>query len=307
MTTSEHDSSGQIQEIPPESKIFDQLSALTNTAISIGKKEIRADVPKNNLHIKFEIEEFDSDLPSIYLNSLPKSGTVYIRETLQHLLPLKERYIGAGYFPNGIIGELQIEGFGNGGHYSHNHLRPLPPNMKQLELHTDRMILHIRDPRQAILSWVHYQNLRFRKRPLETVALLYPEHDPNYFDWPLNMQIDYYIRNHMHYWVTWIKEWLDVVTSDKYNMRFLITQQKELLSAPESFFNNILEFYEIPKEKLKNTTLLPLVPGKNHYRKGSENEWLEVFNEEQIFYATSLIPEDISSHFGWYDINKIIT
>ena len=69
---------------------------------------------------------------------------------------------------------------------------------------------------------------------------------------------------------------------------------------PLDLFKSILEFYDIalPDSYIRRKTIKPKL-GKMHYRKGSLNEWREVFTQEQIEKASNVIPESLFEEFGW--------
>jgi hypothetical protein len=92
----------------------------------------------------------------ILLNTMPKSGSVYIQKSLSEILSFGTMYLGNRY---GLIDQIDVQAahtFSGGGFVSQNHLAPSPENLQVLRHFKLKMILHLRDPRQALLSWIHY-------------------------------------------------------------------------------------------------------------------------------------------------------
>jgi hypothetical protein len=86
------------------------------------------------------------------LNTMPKSGSAYVENSLSKILGLWTRYHGHRY---GLIDQIDIQDahtFSRGGFVSQNHLAPSPENLQVLR----HFKLHLRDLRLALLSWVHY-------------------------------------------------------------------------------------------------------------------------------------------------------
>jgi hypothetical protein len=93
---------------------------------------------------------------SILLNTMPKSGSVYVLKSLAKILRLRAMYIGNQY---GLIDQIDVKDaltFSGGGFVSQNHLAPSAENLQILQHFKLKMVLHLRDPRQALLSWIHY-------------------------------------------------------------------------------------------------------------------------------------------------------
>ena len=69
---------------------------------------------------------------SILLNTMPKSGSVYVLKSLAKILRLRAMYIGNQY---GLIDQIDVHDaltFGGGGFVSQNHLAPSPENLQMI-------------------------------------------------------------------------------------------------------------------------------------------------------------------------------
>jgi hypothetical protein len=77
------------------------------------------------------------------------------RSSLATILELSHMQIGNGYALIDQIDPQDALTFSGGGFVSQNHLAPSPENLQILQYLGLKMILHLRDPRQALLSWVY--------------------------------------------------------------------------------------------------------------------------------------------------------
>ena len=98
----------------------------------------------------------EREIPSVLIATLPKSGTDFILRTLVSGLDTPH----CGLNPVGMSSDLipsRVHKFALGGAVATCHLRPSPKQIELLEAAGVRkLILHIRDPRQAALSMVHH-------------------------------------------------------------------------------------------------------------------------------------------------------
>ena len=88
--------------------------------------------------------------------------------------------------------------FSGGGFVSQNHLAPSPENLQILQHFKLKMVLHLRDPRQALLSWIHYLHYITHGNDTSEQLLYFTPRTPfGYFELSLSRQIDWQIENYM--------------------------------------------------------------------------------------------------------------
>jgi hypothetical protein len=92
----------------------------------------------------------------ILLNALPKSGTVHMARSLAKILGAGIIHLGNQYRLVDQINFKAAEEFSRGGYISPNELSPSSENIELLKYFRLKMVLHLRDPRQALLEWVHH-------------------------------------------------------------------------------------------------------------------------------------------------------
>jgi hypothetical protein len=101
-------------------------------------------------------------------------------------------YIGNQY---GLIDQIDVKDahtFSGGGFVSQNHLAPSPENLQILQHFELKMVLHLRDPRQALLSWIHYLHYITGGNDGSELLLYFTPRTPaGYFEFSLSRQIDW--------------------------------------------------------------------------------------------------------------------
>jgi len=233
---------------------------------------------------------------SILLNTMPKSGSVYVQKSLAKILGLRTMYIGNQY---GLIDQIDVKdalAFSSGGFVSQNHLAPSPENLQILQHFKLKMVLHLRDPRQALLSWIHYLHyITGGNDTSEQLLYVTPRTPFGYFEFSLSRQIDWQIDNYMPQLVAWATRWVEI--ADRGTIPILITHQNDLRLEEKTFFDAILAFYRIDLDyALPN---LARTMDETHFRKADPMEWRRTFMPAQAIRATSLISESLGKRFGW--------
>ena len=183
---------------------------------------INKDDPSIIIAGKFLNKLKNKNLPGILLNTLPKSASIYIWSILRDRLNIQPAYIGLSFFQGDIVLPEKTKKFSEGNQIAQHHFSPTNRNLNTLkDGGIDRLIIHIREPRQAMLSWIHWiDNLKNRNN---FVPSEYPLCDgyynlsfdeqincDRYFSQTLEQKIDWHIENYLHLLIKWIQDWLDV-------------------------------------------------------------------------------------------------
>jgi hypothetical protein len=231
------------------------------------------------------------------LTSLPKSGTVFLQNWIQLMLmnhasknndpsviinpPVIN--IGASTFPEDIIDLSKIlnildkKGVGIG------HFDCSPPNIQVIEELKIPVLVHLRDPRSSLLSWIHH-SIRLIKEGQEVQLLRNTPKPPMaLFDEPLADIIDWHIDNYLPGQCRWISEWM------KYASRNTLIQLKtfgELKENPQKYISSILEFIGSNNEKIPEP---PNPKDGVHFRKGLIDEWKNIFSKPQKEKANQIL------------------
>ena len=235
-------------------------------------------------------------VPPILINTMPKSGSIYLTRTIAASLGIEYSLTSLvdGLFPTYHMNSAGLERFICGAIVRQEHFDASPHNLATCAHYVDRLVLHVRDPRQATLSWTHHFN-RFRDLdPGSTVGTI---HQPpeDYCCWPFQRQLDWHIDSHLMSLVEWLRQWMSV--EEKSSLKILRTQYEELVNAERALFDRILAFHGIQVDGIEMRT-----PGKTieyHYRCGRSDEWKDIFTEQQKARSLAIIGRDILDHFGW--------
>jgi hypothetical protein len=223
---------------------------------------------------------------SILLNTMPKSGSIYAARSLQKIVGLDFIYLGNGYNLIDQIALTAARKFRGGGYISQNHFAPSAENLQILEHFKLKMVLHLRDPRQALLSWIyHLDQITDGNDDSEFLLYFTPRTPPGYFGSSLSRKIDWQIENSLPDVVAWTKRWLEIV--DRGRIPILITHQNDLRTNEKAFFDSILAFYQIDCDYVPPD--LPKTE-ETHFRRADPEEWRRTFTAEQVAVATSRFP-----------------
>src|SRR5262245_16265014 len=237
-------------------------------------------------------------LPSILVVSMPKSGTVFTRLTLSRGLSLEQSFLSCGRFPHLLIDIPKLASFIRGGKVCGEHFDPSPVNLDSLAHFTKRWVLHIRDPRSVVLSWVHHMNRLYSEQQNGEHQCLgvYPAPPLSYYDWPFRRQVDWNIENFLPSVVAWVRSWLRVHDSHQYDI--LLTTYSELACDELRYIHKILDFYGVPRGLFQMPKIQKTIQG-SHFRTGLEDEWMTAFTHDQILRVTEMIGEDLLMRFAW--------
>lgn len=235
-------------------------------------------------------------LPPILLNTMVNSGSMFLMRGLQNGLDARTSIsICAGNDDGNYIHEPTLAQLADGHLLTYSHIYPSEYNRILLRDHLDRMVVHIRDPRQATLSYIRFVDHRtdFGKARIAERFFM----PKGYFDLTLNEKIDYQLENWLPYLVKWSEGWLDADHSSDFPVRIMFTTHDSLVLDQNRVFERILEFFEIDPDRFTPPDLPQ--PGVAHFRKGQVDEWRHVFNDRQKDAANAQMPAKLLSRFNW--------
>ncbi|MBM3542902.1 MAG: hypothetical protein FJX44_00110 [Alphaproteobacteria bacterium] len=227
------------------------------------------------------------DKPSVFVASLVKSGTKYMNSTVGETLRYpRGRSLYSGRFPENAVRQDIAEDFAVGGLAGAGHLQASPENMRLLnEVGIRKLVLHVRDPRAALYSYMHY----FRRR-----SALLSRSKQGFESLGDEQQIDYHIDHFYMDSLRWLTEWADYLAIDP-PIKVLVTDHGELVSDEDSLFWSIFAWYGVRPRRLRR----PPKDVQRNFRSGSTDEWRASMSPQQIERATSLIPKRLFDRFGW--------
>ncbi|MBU1344430.1 MAG: sulfotransferase domain-containing protein, partial [Proteobacteria bacterium] len=171
-----------------------------------------------------------------------------------------------------------------------------------------KIVVHVRDPRQAMLSWIHYiENLHNTK---SLPVLDYPlcdhyfsmTHEQQivckaYFNKPFDQKIDQHIEQYYPLLLQWLSGWIAAEENPKTSLKIKFTYFDDYKKNPEKFYSRILSFFDIDIKRFDMTE--SNLQRKSHYRSGAINEFRNVFTPVQMKRLNTMTPDRIFDKFQW--------
>lgn len=232
---------------------------------------------------------------SILLCTIPKAGSLYLAQNIQQQFGLPDVRVSLDRFPNDRV---LIEGarhLARGGRSSWNHLDASKDNVQVLrQAGIERLVLQVRDPRQAMLSFIHHvdrnlvgQNLHYRVR-------LDPKIPAHWVEWTLAEKIDFYIETWLPKAVKWLERWQQVMTGP-HGLDVLLLRFEDMREDPPGHLKQIAEFYGYSAGQFSMSKR----DENPHFRSGMKEEWRAVFSAVQQQRANQCLSRHVIDFFGY--------
>lgn len=218
----------------------------------------------------------EGGIPPIFIATLPKSGSIYIWSAIQAT-------INAPTFttamPHSLLDERLVDdllgAFAKGGMISQHHLPASTHNLEMFRKHgIGKVIVHLRDPRQAAVSWWHYGIKIGLTKGTLTGA------DRDQLLW----------SSYVEPAIAWINGWVDAKDIDVH-----FSTQEDMAGNERAHITKMMQFIGLPAENL----VLPSKSDKVHFRTGRKDEWRTFFQPEMLARMRSAIRSDVAARFGW--------
>jgi len=235
-------------------------------------------------------------LPGILLVTLPKTASESLWNAVCAGLSLPQVHLALGLFPDCCVLPYRAHDFRQGGLCAKDHIMPSDHNLASLaEAGIDRIIVHLRDPRQIALSWAHFVHSDVAARMLAPIwrRIVPPQ---SVLQAGLAAVIDWSIDRFIPLAVEFTQDWL-AVARDK-RLKLLFTSFEDYAAAPEAVMAKILRHYGLTSADLDGAA----AAGAEvvHWRRGEHDEWRRMFSRRQQRHAASLIPDTLAGEFGWH-------
>jgi tetratricopeptide (TPR) repeat protein len=210
-------------------------------------------------------------IPPLLVITLPKSGSVFLLNTLSKGLSIPHTYLcPLGFFWDMLI-EQRLSDFVDGGALSVDHILPTRRSLDVLHRHgINRLVFHYRDVRQSALSYVHHSfSNEIHTRPRRDIL---NEKSRSLEGTPLFAQI--YTRL-FHRFLPYLEGWLDVCRNDR-RFDILLTNFDDLRDERQ-LMRTILNFFDIDEGVFQWNILDSSKKERaGHFRKGLADEWRDV-------------------------------
>jgi hypothetical protein len=177
--------------------------------------------------------------------------------------------------------------YARGGACYTTHLTPDAVNVARLKRAGLKVIVHVRDPRQALLSMIHHISA-------------YPDELPQlirggFTDLEVSEQairlFEYYISR-----ICWIQGWLDAAGE----LDILFSTFEDFVRDRATFTERYIEFYGGDREHFSWDDATNQHPNTDyHFRAGLTDEWRGVFSSRVVERLNSYLPASMRDRFGW--------
>ena len=251
-------------------------------------------------------EQQGAKIPGILINTIPKSGSIYLTNAFQKGLGVGKMTISGGWFPVDLVVPWQVNVLSKGNMVTQEHLDASWRNKVALGYYLDKMVVHVRDPRSSALEWAYHQ-LTLRAEGNESTLALCPKRycPDNFFELSLEEQIGLQVDNYLPDAIRWVEGWVDAADDPGFKTQVLIVQYERFVEDETAYFHRILDFYGIDRSLWKFEPFTPkladdpLHEGEWHFRNARTDEWRDAFTPEQNEKAASMMPEELLERFGW--------
>ncbi len=237
----------------------------------------------------------DRGLPPILINAVPKSASESIWNRIAAGLGMAQGHISLGLFPDCLAIPHRVRGLAGGGVAAKEHMPATPYNLTTLAAGgVDRVVVHLRDPRQSTLSWAHFLEGDVRSRLL---APLWRKTTPGaaLFRLPFEAQIDWHIDSYLPIVMDFVDGWVAAGEASDNAVAVAFLSFETFKRDPGAYFGEVLAFHGIDPAAFADDANAEVI----HLRKGAVDEWREVFTPEQQERAWQRIPPHLAERFGW--------
>jgi len=234
-------------------------------------------------------------IPPMLVNTLPKSGTVYIRGRLSEALDVPFRQLTLAPLYNTPIPSW-LEDFGKGGAVAAEHFMATPETVDLLHnARLRRLVIHVRDPRQSALSLLHFQSSQSQySGPIGTV-----EGDMFRACADIDGKFRQVCELYLPWTMRWLRSWMSYAHSADRRLDIKFTDyEKNFLQSEDAFFSEMLEFFGI-QPSLFDRGRPVSQKHKGHFRKGNPMEWREISSAATQRHISSLMDKNVHEYFGW--------
>jgi hypothetical protein len=269
-----------------------------SSLISLGRSQLETADTKaaNSLSRVLTSRMEDQESPLlIVLSTLPKSASAFIWMSLSSGLSLQpvrvSTWTGVDGYSEIIDSEELAKLIGKGGAVVQGHFFPIPFTTYAINT-LQKILVHVRDPRQTVISWAHYlADPDYVGRQAHNNFAKVLSH------LTLEDRVDWAIDTFLPLQIQYLNSWMSGVQNQSIKPSVHFLKQEDLVNDPTAYFNSILDFYSIDR-KLFTHPESPTV-GKLHFRGGKTDEWRQALLSDQITSVQRLVSDELLEFYGW--------
>jgi hypothetical protein len=234
-------------------------------------------------------------IPAIMFVAMMKSASGFIHDNIMRALDVPEIGLSAGTVPRDKVMPSAVRQLVKGGAIASSHMSA--DNLPVLIANgVERLMLHFRDPRQVIVSWVHYMTGISDAEYRWSLSIFDPSVPLEFRDWGFQQRLDWAVRNYMPGQLQWLEDWMFAVYSGP-PIPILVSKFEDFALDPRSFFDRISHFFG--NSAIRECPLRwQSAAAMRNFRSGKLDEWRDVLTPSQISTFESRV-EPLAKHFGW--------
>lgn len=243
----------------------------TMTTISIHDPLDNADA------LELRASRLNRGLPSAAVITLTKSGSVSVGAILSSGFGLPT--VTYSMITEAVVPSWAWD-FALGGACYVTHLRPTPAVVEQMkQAGIERVFVHVRDPRQAFLSWLHY------------APSLWGERAAAELEQRFSAQFGWYLEA-----VDWVHGWSEAAAA----LPIHFSTFEAFVADREAFIDRMVAAYGGDPEHFDKDAATTRYEGVDyHLRRGEVDEWRRAFTPAQIERLNAALPAALADRFGW--------
>lgn len=235
-------------------------------------------------------------LPPMLITTLPKSASESIWNRFAEGLGLAQSHISIGLFPDCCILGPRAADFAQGGVISKEHVAATEHNLKMLrQAGIRRVLVHLRDPRQAVVSWAHFVRDDVSMRLLAPIwRKIVPPASVLAKD--LDAVVDWSVEHYLKLQMDWIRTWIAAEGGEE-APEILFLDFESFKRDPDDYFDRVLAFFRIAPGAFDRTR--GAQAEDVHLRRGETEEWRSVLSRAQQARALEIMTPELCARFGW--------
>jgi hypothetical protein len=222
-------------------------------------------------------------LPSVALVTQGKSASLSVSAIFNAGLGL--RTVAYSLIQLDVI-DSWARDFARGGACYTTHLDPTPHNINLLAKYRVKTVVHVRDPRQALLSLAHHVDR-------------YPEQGPAFGSATNELHPIERVEALMAHYrssLKWIAGWLQAEP----RLDIMFSTFEDFVIDRQGFIDRYLDFYGAGQKQFSYRKAVHARWGTDyHFRRGEIDEWRRVLPQDTVSRLNDAMPPALADRFGW--------
>jgi Sulfotransferase domain len=248
---------------------------------------------------------------SIFIATLPKSGTEFIRGGIQDATALvmpphlsdetfmrsylsgfcnREDVYSTGVFTSERLILAGLRQLAPNGIVHASHCMATHHNVCALkEAGFKRITVLVRDPRDSTVSWTYHLRAPAMGERMRNFNSLIQHLPSDYFSWPHAQQLAFQVRTFLPAAVNWIESWIEASRrrDDDHPLEIQLVHFDDLRTDPHRMFESVLGFHGVTDYDLSK--IQPPKAGARHFRRGETGAWRAEFSAADRAFADNLL------------------